>query len=58
MRGKGIAPIAVDVRSPDFPLLGKAFGGEGRRVHGPDELAEAVTAALGRSVPTLIEVPI
>jgi thiamine pyrophosphate-dependent acetolactate synthase large subunit-like protein len=58
MQARGIAPIAVDVRSPDFPLLGKAFGGEGVRVHGPDELGKAVTDALGRTVPTLIEVPI
>jgi thiamine pyrophosphate-dependent acetolactate synthase large subunit-like protein len=58
MAGRGIAPIAVDVRSPDFPMLGKALGGEGVRVRGPAELASAVTEALGRDVPTLIEVPI
>ncbi|WP_435743118.1 thiamine pyrophosphate-binding protein [Nocardioides sp. SYSU DS0663] len=58
MEHKGINPMAVDVRSPDFPLLGKAFGGEGVRVHTPEDLAKAVTEALGRSVPTLIEVPI
>ena len=57
MEQAGIAPLAVDVRSPDFPLLGKAFGGEGTRATGPDELAKAVTEALERPVPTLIEVP-
>ncbi|NJC74069.1 acetolactate synthase [Planosporangium thailandense] len=56
MESVGISPIAVDVRSPDFPLLGKALGGEGQRVEGPAELAKAVTEALGRTVPTLIEV--
>lgn len=56
MEHADIVPMAVDVRSPDFPLLGKALGGEGTRVHGPDELAQAVTDALTRSVPTLIEV--
>lgn len=55
---EGIPPIAVDVRGPDFPLLGKALGVEGTRENTPDELAKAVTEALGRSVPTLIEVPI
>lgn len=56
MTERGIQPLGVDVRSPDFPLLGKAFGGEGQRVDGPKELAAAVTEALGRTVPTLIEV--
>jgi len=58
MEARGIDPLGVDVRSPDFPLLGKAFGGEGRRVHTPAELAEAVAEALQAAVPTLIEVPI
>lgn len=56
MADRGIQPLAVDVRSPDFPLLGKALGGEGRRADGPAELAAAVTEALRRTVPTLIEV--
>jgi thiamine pyrophosphate-dependent acetolactate synthase large subunit-like protein len=58
MEKAGIEPFAVDVRSPDFPLLGKALGGEGLRVEGPEQLAKAVREALARSVPTLIEVPI
>ncbi|WP_162529876.1 thiamine pyrophosphate-binding protein [Nocardioides caldifontis] len=58
MEERGIDPLAVDVRSPDFPMLATALGGEGVRVHTPEELAKAVTQALGRSVPTLIEVPI
>lgn len=56
MEHKGIEPIGVDVRSPDFVMLGKALGGEGRSVAGPEEMAEAVTEALDRSMPTLIEV--
>jgi acetolactate synthase-1/2/3 large subunit len=58
MEHAGIPPFAVDVRSPDFPLLGKALGGEGTRVTGPSELAKEVLAALDRPVPTLIEVPL
>lgn len=56
MADRGIQPLAVDVRSPDFPLLGKALGGEGRRADAPAELAAAVTEALEGTVPTLIEV--
>ncbi len=58
MIGRQITPLGVDVRSPDFPMLGKALGGEGVRAHSPQELADEVMVALGRNVPTLIEVPI
>ena len=58
MEQAGIEPLAVDVRSPDFPLLGKALGGEGVRVQDPAALAREVVAALERSVPTFIEVPL
>ena len=58
MEQAGIPPMAVDVRSPDFPLLGKAFGGEGTTARSPEELGDAVKAALRRQVPTLIEVPL
>lgn len=56
MEHAGIPPIAVDVRSPDFPALGRALGGEGLRIKGPEKLAKAVIEALGRAVATLIEV--
>lgn len=58
MADRGFPPIAVDVRSPDFPLLGQALGGHGCRVEGAPALADAVREALGRDTPTLIEVPI
>lgn len=58
MEHAGIPPMAVDVRSPDFPLLGRAFGGEGTRAEDPEQLAKAVGEALCRAVPTLIEVPL
>ncbi|MGH3359411.1 MAG: 5-guanidino-2-oxopentanoate decarboxylase [Nocardioidaceae bacterium] len=57
METKGIEPLAVDVRSPDFPQLGRALGGEGDRASDPAELARAVVRALERDVPTMIEVP-
>lgn len=58
MQSKGIEPFAVDVRSPDFPLLGRALGGEGERAGDPRQLAAAVVRALERDVPTMIEVPL
>jgi thiamine pyrophosphate-dependent acetolactate synthase large subunit-like protein len=58
MRQRGIAPVAVDVRSPEFAALGRACGGRGARVGTPDELSAAVLEALGESVPTMIEVDV
>jgi thiamine pyrophosphate-dependent acetolactate synthase large subunit-like protein len=58
MRDRGFRPLAVDVRSPDFPLLAQALGGHGGRAHTPEALATAVRDALRRDRPTLIEVPL
>nr|MBA2774236.1 acetolactate synthase [Nocardioidaceae bacterium] len=55
MRARGIAPVGVDVRSPDFALLGQALGGAGVRVDSTEAVGEHVQAALAREVPTLIE---
>ncbi len=55
MRARGIAPVGVDVRSPDFALLGQALGGAGVRVDSTAAVGEHVQAALAREVPTLIE---
>lgn len=57
MDERGIERLGVAVRSPDFPLLGRAFGGEGERVTGPESFRAAITKALARDVPTLIEIP-
>ena len=51
----GIARVGVDLRVPDLPMLGEAFGGAG--VRDPDELAGALRDALERPGPTVIEVP-
>ncbi|MCR2762476.1 thiamine pyrophosphate-binding protein [Microbacterium sp. zg.B48] len=58
MVSAGIDPLGVDVRVPDFPLLGKALGGEGVLLKSIDELGSAVRDALQRSVPTIIELRI
>jgi 5-guanidino-2-oxopentanoate decarboxylase len=53
----GIEPVGVDLRVPDLPLLGRAFGGEGLRVDDPAGLAPALREALERPGPTVIEIP-
>jgi 5-guanidino-2-oxopentanoate decarboxylase len=57
MADEGIEPIGVDLRVPDLPALGRAFGGDGCRIDDPSALAPALRDALERPGPTLIEVP-
>jgi acetolactate synthase-1/2/3 large subunit len=57
MHEQGIDPIGVDLRVPDLPRLGEAFGGTGLRVDDPAALAPVLREALERPGPTLIEVP-
>jgi len=57
MLAEGIEPVGVDLRVPDLPLLGRAFGGDGVRVAGREQLAAALRTALERPGPTVIEVP-
>jgi acetolactate synthase-1/2/3 large subunit len=54
---EGIEPVGVDLRVPDFPALGRAFGGEGVRAGDRAELEAELRAALARPGPTVIEVP-
>jgi acetolactate synthase-1/2/3 large subunit len=53
----GIAPVGVDLKVPDLPRLGEAFGGAGVRVEDPAALRRALAEALERPGPTVIEVP-
>jgi thiamine pyrophosphate-dependent acetolactate synthase large subunit-like protein len=48
----------VDLANPDFPALARAFGAEGARVDGTEELPKALERALGHRGPTLLELPI
>ena len=54
---EAIEPIGVDLRVPDLPALGRAFGGAGLRVDDPAGLLPALREALERPGPTVIELP-
>ena len=50
--------LAAMINHPDFAALARAFGAEGAHAGSPDELRDAIGAALRRAGPTLIEVPL
>lgn len=51
--------IATELQNPDFVKLAQAFGAQGLRVHGPDELGDAIRQGFAKTDgPTLIEVPV
>lgn len=57
MIAAGIEPQGVDLRVPDLPALARACCARGERVAGVGSLRGALDDALGRDVPTLIEIP-
>ncbi|GGN59311.1 hypothetical protein GCM10011579_023510 [Streptomyces albiflavescens] len=57
MTARGESPTAVDLAPVDLPALARAYGGQGTRACGPDELAAALTEALHTPGPTLIAIP-
>ncbi len=50
--------IASDVLNPDFVQLARALGIDGRRAHTPEDLEDALRAALAGNAPAVIEVPV
>jgi acetolactate synthase-1/2/3 large subunit len=50
--------IASALRNPDFVQFGQSFGAHAERVATPVALKAALTRALGRSIPSLIEVSV
>ncbi len=50
--------IATDLHNPDFVKMAHAFGANGVRVNNHEEMRQAIEAAKGKDIPTLIEVPI
>jgi acetolactate synthase-1/2/3 large subunit len=51
-----IAPIGVDIYTPDFLAIARGFGCAGARVESFDHLAGLLKAAAAAAVPTLIEI--
>lgn len=49
--------IGSDLRNPDFIRYAQSFGVEALRVEGPEALGPAISKALERNAPVLIEVP-
>ena len=56
MISKRIQPIGVDIFTPDFQLLAKAFGCEAVRASDPADLPAILHAARARKTPTIIEI--
>lgn len=56
MKDGDIPQIGVDIYTPDFPALGKAFGCDVSRVTSLDELKSQLVAASQRQTPSVIEV--
>jgi thiamine pyrophosphate-dependent acetolactate synthase large subunit-like protein len=51
---RGIAPIGVQLRTPDLATLAVAMGARGVRTTSTTDLTELVAGALGADGPTLI----
>jgi acetolactate synthase-1/2/3 large subunit len=56
MDQRDISPVGVDIYTPDFMALAKAFGCEAASVDDPQALDAQLRRAVSREVPTVIEV--
>jgi thiamine pyrophosphate-dependent acetolactate synthase large subunit-like protein len=57
-RGRGGRYIGVDLVNPDYVKLAEAYGIPGVRPATPQQMERAIGEALGRDVPTIVDVPI
>ena len=55
MQSKGIAPVGVDLFTPDFQALARAYSWHAERLHEAGALPDALRAAVARPGPSLIE---
>lgn len=55
MQGRGIAPVGVDLHTPDFAAIARAYGMPGVRMESLDALPKLLGEAAVRQGPTLIE---
>jgi len=56
MDQRDISPVGVDIYTPDFIALAKAFGCEAARADDPQALDTQLRKAISRELPTVIEV--
>ena len=56
MLERQIAPIGVDIFTPDLLAIARGFGCKAARAESFDQLARMLTAATAGTVPTLIEI--
>jgi acetolactate synthase I/II/III large subunit len=56
MAERAIPQIGVDIFTPDFVAIARAFGCAAERAGSREHLRESLDAASGRAVPTLIEI--
>ncbi|MFI1470400.1 5-guanidino-2-oxopentanoate decarboxylase [Streptomyces wuyuanensis] len=57
MAERGQPAVGVDLTTPDFAAVCRAYGGHGSHVTSPDELHDAVARALTVPGPTVVVVP-
>ncbi|MFB9749150.1 thiamine pyrophosphate-binding protein [Leifsonia shinshuensis] len=55
---RGIAPVGVDLRQPDWPLLADAFGGRGHAVTSAAAVGPTIAAAIAEPGVSLVHVPL
>ncbi|MEM6932661.1 MAG: thiamine pyrophosphate-dependent enzyme, partial [Pseudomonadota bacterium] len=53
----GITPVGVDLHTPDFIGIGRAYGAETARVGSLEALPGLLSAAAERQGPTLLHLP-
>lgn len=54
MISKNIPPLGVDLHTPDFVAIGRAYGWHAQRLESYEALKPALEAAQARSVPTML----
>ena len=50
--------IGVELRNPDFAMLGEAYGAHGIKLGTCTDLGSALTDALGKRGPVVVECPL
>lgn len=56
MEGRQITPVGVDLHTPDFVALAKAYGMRAERVEDPAEIGIRIRALLSQPGPSLVEI--